>query len=164
MCDLMPSVKIAEENVPMKDKPSSLITRRQALLSIATISAGAFIKPSSVFCSPVKDKLRFAVVGDWGTGNQDQVRTASQMFASHQRTPFDFVISAGDNIYPNGSGRYFRKSFEQPFASLLKDQVNFYTVLGNHDVDAGRQDQCQYPPFNMGGRNYYNLERGDGLA
>jgi hypothetical protein len=148
----------------MKEKASSLITRRQALLSIATISAGAFIKPSSVFCSPVKDKLRFAVIGDWGTGDRDASAIASQMFAAHQRTPFDLVISAGDNVYPNGSGRYFTKAFEQPFAALLKDQINFYTVLGNHDVEAGRQDQCQYPLFNMGGQNYYKLERGDGLS
>lgn len=148
----------------MKEKASNLITRRQALLSIATISAGAFIKPSSVFCSPVNDKLRFAVIGDWGTGDRDAVGTAAQMFAAHQRTPFDFIISAGDNVYPNGAGRYFARNFEQPFAALLKDRVNFYTVLGNHDVDAGRQDQCAYPLFNMGGQNYYKIEKGNGLA
>jgi hypothetical protein len=140
------------------------ITRRQAILSIATISAGAFIKPSSIFCSPVKDKLRFGVIGDWGTGDRNQFGTVREMIASHQRTPFDFVISAGDNIYPNGSGRYFIKNFEQPFADLLKDRVNVYSVLGNHDVDAGRQDQCQYPLFNMSGSCYYKLEKGDGLA
>lgn len=140
------------------------ITRREALLSIATMSAGAFIKPSSVFCSPVKDKLRFAVVGDWGTGGSDQAAIARQMFLAHQRSAFDFVISAGDNVYPNGSGRYFAKHFEQPFAELLKERINFYTVLGNHDVDAGRQDQCQYPLFNMSGSCYYKLGRGDGLA
>jgi predicted phosphodiesterase len=140
------------------------INRREAMLSIATISAGALIKPSSIFCSPVKDKLRFAVIGDWGTGDSDQVGIARQMFSSHQRSPLDFVISAGDNIYPNGSGRYFGKHFEAPFASLLKDRINFYTVLGNHDVNAGRQDQCQYPLFNMGGASYYKQERGDGLT
>lgn len=140
------------------------ITRRQAILSIATISAGALIKPSSAFCSPVDDKIRFAVIGDWGTGDKHQIGIARQMFASHQRTPFDFVVSAGDNVYPNGSGRYFDRNFEQPFANLLNDRVKFYAVLGNHDVDAGRQDQCQYPLFNMGGQNYYKIERGNGLA
>jgi 3',5'-cyclic AMP phosphodiesterase CpdA len=147
----------------MRMKPRK-ITRREAILSIATISAGAFIKPSSIFCSPAKDKLRFAVVGDWGTGDSDQAGIAQQMFLSHQRSPFDFVISAGDNIYPNGSGRYFGKHFEYPFASLLKDRINFYAVLGNHDVENGRQDQCQYPLFNMGGACYYKLEQGGGLA
>jgi len=140
------------------------MTRREAMLSIAGISATALIKPSSIFCQPVKDKLRFALIGDWGTGNGHQLAIARQMFNSHQSSPFDFVIGAGDNIYPDGSGRYFAKHFESPFASLLKDRVNFYTVLGNHDVHAGRQDQCQYPLFNMGGANYYKLERGDGLT
>jgi 3',5'-cyclic AMP phosphodiesterase CpdA len=140
------------------------ITRRQAIFSIATISAGAFIKPSSIFCSPVDSKIRFAVIGDWGTGDQHQMGIARQMFASHQRTPFDFVISAGDNVYPNGNGKYFGRHFEQPFATLLKDRVKFYAVLGNHDVDEGRQDQCQYPLFNMGGQNYYKIERGNGLV
>ena len=145
-------------------KKSNLITRRQAIVSMATISAGALIKPSSIFCSPVKDKIRFAVIGDWGTGGHDQIGTAKQMFLSHQRTPLDFVITAGDNIYPNGSGRYFGKHFEEPFIDLLRDQVKFYAVLGNHDVDDGRQDQCQYPLFNMGGQNYYKFARNNGLV
>src|SRR5262245_4026245 len=140
------------------------ITRREAILSLATISAGALIKPSSIFCSPVNDKIRFALIGDWGTGDRDEIGVAKQMFAAHQRTPFDFVISAGDNIYPNGSGRYFDRNFERPFANFLRDRVKFYAVLGNHDVEAGRQDQCQYSLFNMAGQNYYKIERGDGLA
>jgi predicted phosphodiesterase len=150
--------------VQLSKKKSNLITRRQAILSLGAISAGAFIKPSSIFCSPVKDKIRFAVIGDWGTGDRDGVGTARQMLAAHQRAPFDFVIAAGDNIYPNGSGRYFSKNFEQPFADLLKDQIKFYAVLGNHDVDAGRQDQCQYPLFNMGGQNYYKFSRSNGMV
>jgi 3',5'-cyclic AMP phosphodiesterase CpdA len=86
------------------------------------------------------------------------------MLNAHQRSPFDFVIAAGDNIYPNGSGRYFGKHFEAPFAGLLKERVSFHAVLGNHDVEAGRQDQCQYPLFNMSGACYYTLKRGDGLS
>jgi len=140
------------------------ITRREALFAIATISAGSLIQPSSLFCSPAKDRLRFAVIGDWGTGDRNQVEIADRMFLSHQSAPFDFVISAGDNIYPNGSGGNFVKHFETPFASLLKERISFHTVLGNHDVRAGRQDQREYPPFNMGGANYYTLERGDGLV
>jgi predicted phosphodiesterase len=140
------------------------ITRRQALFSLATISAGALIKPSSVWCSPVDNKIRFALIGDWGTGDKDQIGIGRQMLASHQRSAFDFVISAGDNIYPNGSGRYFNKNFEQPFAGLLNDRIKFYAVLGNHDVREGRQDQCQYPLFNMGGENYYKFDRGNGMA
>jgi predicted MPP superfamily phosphohydrolase len=142
----------------------NLITRRQALFSLATISAGAFIKPSSVFCSPIDDKIRFAVIGDWGTGDKNQHGIGRQILEAHHRVPFDFVISAGDNIYPNGSGRYFNSNFEQPFAGLLNDRIKFYAVLGNHDVREGRQDQCQYALFNMSGQNYYKIERGNGMA
>lgn len=148
----------------MKQSKSKVITRRQAMLSIATISAGTLINPTSIFCAPSKDRVRFAVIGDWGTGDSDQISTAKQMLTSHQRAPFDFVISAGDSIYPDGSGHLFGRNFEQPFAGLIKDRISFYSVLGNHDVKAGRQDQCQYPLFNMGGRNYYKLAKGDGLA
>lgn len=140
------------------------ITRRQALLSLAAITAGTLLKPLSVLgAAPAKNLVRFPIVGDWGTGDRDQTGIAKQMFATHQRTPFDFALAAGDNIYPNGSGRYFSKNFEQPFAALLKERVNFHAVLGNHDVREGRQDQCQYPLFNMGGRNYFTLKHGDGL-
>ena len=147
----------------MSEKKSQLITRRQAIVSLATLSGVALLKPSSIFCSPVKDTLRFGVIGDFGTGDHDEIATAKQMLAAHQRTPFDFVIAAGDNIYPNGSGRYFGRNFEQPFDGLIADRVKFHAVLGNHDVEAGRQDQVRYPLFNMGGENYYKFERGGGL-
>ncbi len=140
------------------------ITRRQALLSLAGITAGTVFTKRTLFCAqPLKTTVRFPVVGDFGTGGKDQVHIAQQMFEAHQRAAFDFVIAAGDNIYPNGSGRYFGKHFEQPFAPLLKERVRFHAVLGNHDVREGRQDQCQYPLFNMGGRNYYTLKQGEGL-
>jgi len=143
---------------------NSKITRRQALFSLASITAGAVISPVSVFgVEEVKKRLRFTILGDWGTGDSDQTGIGKQMFAAHQRSQFDFVIAAGDNIYPNGSGRYFNKNFERPFASLLADRIKFHAVLGNHDVQEGRQDQCQYPLFNMGGRCYYNLKQGDGM-
>jgi Calcineurin-like phosphoesterase len=144
----------------MKEK----MTRREALLSLATIAAGTAIKTNSVFAAqPAKSRLRFPLVGDWGTGDRDQIGIAKQMFDAHRQSAFDFAVAVGDNIYPNGSARYFTKHFEQPFAALLKESVSFHAVLGNHDVQEGRQDQCQYPLFNMGGRNYYTLKQGDGL-
>jgi 3',5'-cyclic AMP phosphodiesterase CpdA len=149
----------------MQEKRGNVITRRQAILSIATISAGALIKPSSIFAvEPVKNKFRFAVIGDWGTGDRDGIGVAEQMFINHKRTPFDWIVAAGDNVYPNGSGRHFAKCIEEPFAGIIKDRVPFYAVLGNHDVDEGRQDQSQYPLFNMSGNNYYTIKKGEGLA
>lgn len=141
------------------------ITRRQAILSLTALTAGAAVRPVSIFgAQPVKEKLRIAVVGDWGTGDKHAAGIASQMHNAHLQKPLDFVIAAGDNIYPNGSGRDFGRNFEQPFAQLIRDRINFYSVLGNHDVREGREDQCQYPLFNMGGNCYYTIKQGDGLA
>src|SRR5687767_370632 len=107
------------------------ISRRQAIQSLATFTGAALIQPLSVFAAdPVKNTLRFAVIGDWGTGDADQIGTSKQMLSAHRQTPFDLVIAAGDNIYPNGEGRHFTKNFERPFAPLLDDRINFYAVLG----------------------------------
>jgi predicted MPP superfamily phosphohydrolase len=149
----------------MDENRISLLTRRQALGAIASLAAGACIRPVPVFgASPVNNKLRFAVMGDWGTGDGACAGIADQMTKAHAASAFDFVTAAGDNIYPNGNGKHLAKKFEQPFSAFLKDKVNFYAVLGNHDVQEGRQDQCQYPLFNMGGHCYYTVKKGDGLA
>ena len=103
-------------------------------------------------------------MGDFGTGERDEYNVAAQMLEVHRRSPIDLVLAVGDNIYPNGSARYFVKHFEEPFAGLLKEHVKFYAVLGNHDVEEGRNDQLHYPLFNMDGSNYYILSRGNGLV
>jgi predicted MPP superfamily phosphohydrolase len=149
----------------MENKQASLLSRRQALKSLAALTAGTLIKPSSLFASATaRSKTRFVVMGDFGTGSSDELAIARKMAELHQQSPLDFVLSAGDNIYPNGAGHYFARNFEQPFADLLRQEVKFYTVLGNHDVEAGRRDQMHYPLFNMDGANYYMMGRGNGLV
>ena len=143
---------------------SRRVTRRDALRGIGAITAAALVRPSFAFAQPVKTSIRFTVLGDWGTGDAKGNGIAMQMARAHGVAPLDFVIAAGDNIYPDGSGRNFLKNFESPFASLLKERMKFYAVLGNHDVRDGRQDQRQYPLFNMGGQCYYTVKQGDGLA
>ena len=149
----------------MKTIKSDLITRRRALASIGVLAASPFLSRLNVLgVTPSQNRLRFTVLGDWGTGDNAIGSIASQIMSAHQATPLDLVIAAGDNIYPDGSGRRFVKGFEQPFAALLKEQVKFHAVLGNHDVRDGRSDQCQYPLFNMGGQCYYTLTKCDGLV
>lgn len=146
-------------------KRSNLISRRDALVSLATITAGSLIKPSTLMGFEfAARKLRFAVIGDWGDGSDDQVALGNQMLSVHRQSSFDLVLGSGDNIYPNGAARHFAKKFEEPFSGLLKNQVKFHTVFGNHDVEDGRHDQRQYPLFNMAGQLYYTLQRGNGLV
>jgi 3',5'-cyclic AMP phosphodiesterase CpdA len=149
----------------MANAGRGLLSRRQALISLGAAAAGTLIRPVAVCgIAPVRNTLRFAVIGDWGTGNDDCSGIPTQMAAAHRTRPFEFVLTAGDNIYPDGSGRHFVKKFEQPYSALIRERLKFYAALGNHDVADGRSDQCQYPHFNMGGRCYYKLSKGDGLA
>ncbi|MGE0129649.1 MAG: metallophosphoesterase [Blastocatellales bacterium] len=149
----------------MDEKNVGLLSRRRALQSIATITAGALVIPRSVFgATPAKNKIKFAAIGDFGTGDGGQAGIAAQILRDHQTSPLDLILAVGDNIYPDGGGRHFVKKFERPYAGLLNHGVKFHAVLGNHDVRDGRHDQCRYPHFNMNGQNYYTLKKGDGLV
>ena len=108
---------------------------------------------------PLKSgSVRFAVIGDSGTGGQAQYDVAEQMIAFHQKTDFNFVIMLGDNIYGGHSARDFVRKFETPYHPLLDAGVKFYASLGNHDDP---NSERLYKPFNMNGERYYTFKKGD---
>jgi 3',5'-cyclic AMP phosphodiesterase CpdA len=107
---------------------------------------------------PLKPKsVRFAVIGDTGTGGRAQYELAQQMAAYREEFPFEFVIMLGDNIYGSKRDVDFKKKFEEPYQSLLDGGVKFYASLGNHD----NPNESFYKFFNMGGKRYYNLKKGN---
>ncbi|MEW6211799.1 MAG: metallophosphoesterase [Acidobacteriota bacterium] len=99
--------------------------------------------------------LRFAVVGDTGTGETYQLKIARQMLNEYKRRPFDFVLMMGDNIY-GGDFKRIGQVFEEPYRALLERGVKFFATLGNHDIRC-EQEEMTYPAFNMGGRRAYNF-------
>ena len=105
------------------------------------------LKPGSV---------RWAVIGDNGTGEQPEIEIADQMQRFWSVVKYDFVAMDGDNIYGDHSPRDFRIKFEDPYKPLLAENVKFYASLGNHD-DA--QIEVNYKPYNMKGNRYYTFQR-----
>jgi hypothetical protein len=101
-----------------------------------------------------QDSLKFAVLGDFGTGRDPQFQLAAQMAKLRARFPFELVITVGDNIYGGERPQDMQRKFEQPYKALLDGGVKFYASLGNHDDRA----QSRYAPFNMGGRTYYTFK------
>lgn len=97
--------------------------------------------------------LRFAVIGDAGTGGTRQRQVAETMANYHDVFPFDFVLMVGDNLYGGEDPDDYRQKFEEPYSELLDDGVRFYAALGNHDERA----QTNYELFNMDGRRYYEF-------
>ena len=107
---------------------------------------------------PLKPKsVRFAVIGDGGTGDRAQFDVAAQMARFHEKVNFDFVLMLGDNIYGGKGASAYKSKFEAPYRALLDAGVKFYASLGNHD-DAS---ETLYKPFNMGGKRYYSWHSGN---
>ena len=98
--------------------------------------------------------LKFAVIGDTGTGDRHQRDVATQLTAWRERFPFEFVLMAGDNVYGTDNAAAFVRKFEEPYKALLGAGVKFYAALGNHD----NPNQRFYKPFNMNGERYYSFK------
>jgi predicted phosphodiesterase len=108
---------------------------------------------------PLESKsVRFAVIGDSGTGRPEQYQVAEQMELYREKVNFDFVIMLGDNVYGGHRPDDFRRKFEAPYRILLDAGVKFYAALGNHD---NPNNERLYKPFNMGGQRYYTFKKGD---
>jgi hypothetical protein len=132
----------------------------RALVCIIAI-AGAGLpgqNAKSELALPLKPKsVRFAIIGDFGTGGERQYELAPQIAHYHEMFPFEFVLTMGDNLYGGQREPDFKWKFEYPYRVLLDSGVKFYASLGNHDSP----NQVFYKPFNMNGRRYYDFRRGD---
>ena len=123
----------------------------------------ALIVLSSTLCAqeltlPLKpDSVRFAVIGDMGTGEKPQYELAGKLIEYRQRFPFEFVITLGDNMYGGDAPSDYETKFEQPYKPLLDADIKFYATLGNHD----KPNQRFYKPFNMNGQQYYTYKKGN---
>jgi hypothetical protein len=128
--------------------------RAVTFLLAALTSAAVVGQPSRSFPNRT-DSLKFAAIGDNGTGDRPQYEIAKQMENAHASFAFDLVIMLGDNMYGGQTPADFVKKFEQPYALLLKAGVTFQASLGNHD----RPENVSYKPFNMNGERYYTYAR-----
>ncbi len=100
------------------------------------------------------DSLKFAVLGDFGTGSTEQYELAVQMKRVHDAFPYELVTLVGDNLYGSERPQDFKKKFEDPYKPLLDAGVKFYASLGNHDA----REQRYYKLFNMDGKLYYSFK------
>jgi 3',5'-cyclic AMP phosphodiesterase CpdA len=109
---------------------------------------------------PVKNgSVKFAVIGDTGTGDKHQLAVAKQLTATRAKFPFEFVILVGDNLYGGNSAKDYDRKFAIPYKPLLDAGIKFYAALGNHDDPSERY----FKPFNMNGERYYTFKPADGV-
>jgi hypothetical protein len=116
------------------------------------------VEPGTPLSLPLKEgSVRFAIMGDTGTGTIKQQQLADVMVRYRVAFPFDFVLMLGDNLYGAETPADYSKKFSDVYQKLLDNKVKFYATLGNHD----NPNQRFYENFNMNGKEYYRFTRGN---
>jgi 3',5'-cyclic AMP phosphodiesterase CpdA len=125
------------------------------ILLIATAAAWAGVSAQRITLPNQPNSLKFAAIGDNGTGESAQYDVADTMTRAHRTFPYDLVIMLGDNMYGSQRPSDFVQKFERPYAALLAANVKFQASLGNHD----QPENVSYAPYNMNGQRYYTYVR-----
>eukprot|EP01080_Neovahlkampfia_damariscottae_P010230 gene10230-2650_t len=119
---------------------------------IALFLAGIIIY--QVYFDLMQDKksIHFIVFGDYGNYGRGNQKLVADRIGSWCKThTCEFIVTTGDNFYPNGTKTVFdehwQKSFEQVYNHETIAHIPFYAVLGNHDYKTMPQSQVDYYYF-----------------
>jgi hypothetical protein len=129
--------------------PAPAATAQPTAKTAVAASAGETLAPSK------ENSVRFAVLGDTGTGERAQYDVGAMLNRSRAVFPFEFVIMVGDNMYGSERPQDYTRKFELPYKPLLDANIQFYASLGNHDDP----NQRFYKFFNMNGERFYTFKK-----
>ena len=92
--------------------------------------------------------ISFLVAGDWGrNGEYHQKEVAEQMAKASATLDADFILSVGDNFYPNGvrstQDPQWISSYEDIYTQHFLNR-DWLVALGNHDYQGSIQAQIDY--------------------
>lgn len=94
--------------------------------------------PSYSFLTPppagTRQPVRFAVIGDSGTGRRQQLDVFQAMLQHVGATgqPLDFWIHVGDMAYGTGRDMEFQSRVFEPYEALMRNTV-CWPAMGNHE-------------------------------
>jgi hypothetical protein len=153
--------------------PDRSITGKLQNQSVATIDA---LSPNTLYCYSVRDlagsagfftakkagAVRFAVIGDSGTGEDDAVDVSDQLTT----VPFDLALHLGDLAYEEGRPKEITDHYFRVYEDLL-GLVPMYPISGNHEYatnHAAPYLEAFVLPRNAGPENaerWYSFDYGD---
>lgn len=120
---------------------------------------------------PMENQLEVLMLGDMGTGDQNQQRIAAAMNTYCETHALAAVIFLGDNFYPHGvkavDDEQWQTKFLKPYSLDCLKKLPFYALLGNHDYKGNPSAQIAYqsssPSWFMPHR-FYDIRFGDLLT
>ncbi len=96
-----------------------------------------------------RDRLRFWVLGDSGTGNQDARDVRDAYYGYAPSVPTDFMLMLGDNAYNDGTDAEYQTAvFQNMYEDLLR-QVVVWPAYGNHDAHSADATNQTGPYFDI---------------
>ncbi len=108
--------------------------------------------------TPTYEPIRFAVIGDFGYAGP-----AAEAVARLVRSwDPDFIVTTGDNNYPNGSAFTFEANVMAYYGDYIESQ-RFFPSMGNHDWGYYTVNTLPYVKFFdylPGNKRYYDFVRG----
>jgi hypothetical protein len=123
-----------------------------------TVRTGSDVLTKGTFrAAPARaGRFSFAVVGDFGSGNSNETAVASLIESWHP----DFVLTVGDNAYPQGSPELLDRDIFGPYAAVMRESA-WFPALGNHDVKAngGKPELDAF--HSLGNERWYRLTWGN---
>jgi tartrate-resistant acid phosphatase type 5 len=113
--------------------------------------------------SPAFLSIRFAVIGDYGEGNQGELDVSNLIKSWNP----DFIITTGDNNYPDGSAKTIDQNIGQYYQEYIypyigtygngADRNRFFPSMGNHEWYT-KQAQPYLDYFTLpGNERYYDF-------
>ncbi|KAJ9469432.1 Purple acid phosphatase 4 [Diplonema papillatum] len=126
-----------------KNREGNALARRKVVCLVAAmlLVVVLFTAPSS------RADVVFITLGDWGTGSLHQAEVAAAMASVAKSEGASFIVTLGDNFYPDGVASlddpkfvdYFEKTYSAP--SL---QIPWHITLGDHDHIGDVKAQIRY--------------------
>lgn len=94
---------------------------------------------------------RFSALGDFGNGT----RAMRDVIQNVRAWKPEFVVSAGDQVYPDSSAANWEKKLDPPHLfGGIASEVPFIPNLGNHDMKPSADEYFRRFPYVEGGRYF----------
>ncbi len=157
------------------DLPPPPVEHGEGGLASTAVFLPAILTPQIPLPIPKDEPIHFAVIGDYGNGSGNEAAVASLVHS----WPIDFIITTGDNNYPDGTagtidtniGQFYGR-YIYPYQGSYQGGTapnRFFPSPGNHDWKAADLrpyrdyfpiDSSQTNTGSSGNERYYDFTQG----